>query len=195
MITIVDYGAGNISSVKKALEHLGAKAEVTSDPGIVAAANKIAVPGVGHFSRCEALGNSLRESILAAIARGVPFLGICVGMQWLFEGSTEAPETPGAGIFSGQCSRFPEDVKSPHVGWNRIEPRVGSRLLRGIENGAFVYYTHSFRAPVIEHTAACTRYGGAFSAAVERENVYGVQFHPEKSGATGLKILENFCEL
>ena len=195
MITIVDYGAGNISSVKKALEHLGAQTQVTSDPEVVAAANKIAVPGVGHFSRCEALSNSLRESILAAIARGVPFLGICVGMQWLFEGSTEAPETPGAGIFSGQCSRFPEDVKSPHVGWNRIEPRAGSRLLRGIENGAFVYYTHSFRAPVIEHTVACTRYGGAFSAAVERENVYGVQFHPEKSGATGLKILENFCEL
>ncbi|HET6844422.1 MAG TPA: imidazole glycerol phosphate synthase subunit HisH [Candidatus Angelobacter sp.] len=195
MITIVDYGAGNISSVKKALEHLGATVQVTSDPGIVAAAKKIAVPGVGHFSRCEALSNHLRESILAAIARGVPFLGICVGMQWLFEGSTEAPETPGAGIFRGQCSRFPEDVKSPHVGWNRIEPRAGSRLLRGIENGAFVYYTHSFRAPVIEHTAACTRYGGAFSAAVERENVYGVQFHPEKSGATGLKILENFCEL
>jgi glutamine amidotransferase len=195
MITIVDYGAGNISSVKKALEHLGAQTQVTSDPEVVAAATKIAVPGVGHFSRCEALGSHLRESILGAIARGVPFLGICVGMQWLFEGSTEAPETPGAGIFPGQCSRFPEDVKSPHVGWNRIEPRAGSRLLRGIENGAFVYYTHSFRAPVIEHTAACTRYGGAFSAAVERENVYGVQFHPEKSGATGLKILENFCEL
>jgi imidazole glycerol-phosphate synthase subunit HisH len=195
MITIVDYGAGNISSVKKALEHLGAKAQVTSDPEVVAVASKIAVPGVGHFSRCEALSNHLRESILVAIARGVPFLGICVGMQWLFEGSTEAPETPGAGIFQGQCSRFPEDVKSPHVGWNRIEPRAGSHLLRGIENGAFVYYTHSFRAPVIEHTVACTRYGGAFSAAVERENVYGVQFHPEKSGATGLKILENFCEL
>ena len=195
MITIVDYGAGNISSVKKALEHLGAQAQVTSDPEVVAAANKIAVPGVGHFSRCEALRDGLRESIFTAIGRGVPFLGICVGMQWLFEGSTEAPETPGAGIFSGMCSRFPEDVKSPHVGWNRIEPRAGSRLLRGIENGAFVYYTHSFRAPLIEHTVACTRYGGAFSAAVERGNIFGVQFHPEKSGATGLKILENFCEL
>jgi glutamine amidotransferase len=195
MIAIVDYGAGNISSVKKALEHLGADAQVTSDPGVIATAEKIVVPGVGHFSRCESLNKNLRASVLQGIADGKPFLGICVGMQWLFEGSTEAPETPGAAIFPGECSRFAETVKSPHVGWNRIDVRSGSRLLRGIQDGAFVYYTHSFRAPVVEQTVACTQYGGAFSAAVERDNVFGVQFHPEKSSETGLKILENFCAL
>jgi imidazole glycerol-phosphate synthase subunit HisH len=195
MIAIVDYGAGNISSVKKALEHLGAAAQVTSDPAIIATAQKIVVPGVGHFSRCQALNQNLRGCVLEAIAGGKPFLGICVGMQWLFAGSTEAPETPGAALFPSECSRFPASVKSPHVGWNQIELREGSRLLRGVSNGAFVYYTHSYRAPVVEHTVACTNYGGAFSAAVERDNIFGVQFHPEKSAAAGLKILENFCAL
>ena len=118
MIAIVDYGAGNISSVKKALEHLGVAAEVTADPSVVIAAEKIVVPGVGHFSRCESLNARLRPTVLQAIAEGKPFLGICVGMQWLFEGSTEAPETPGAGLFSGRCSRFSADEKSPHVGWD-----------------------------------------------------------------------------
>jgi glutamine amidotransferase len=132
---------------------------------------------------------------MQSISRGIPFLGICVGMQWLFEGSTEAPETPGAALFPGQCCKFPPQVKSPHVGWNRIELRHESRLLRGIQDGAFLYYTHSFRAPVVEQTAACTHYGGTFSAAVERDNIFGAQFHPEKSGPTGLRILENFCAL
>jgi glutamine amidotransferase len=195
MIAIVDYGAGNISSVKKALEHLRAAAQVTSDPLVIAAAEKIIVPGVGHFSRCHALNENLRTPVLDAIGSGKPFLGICVGMQWLFAGSTEAPETPGAALFAGECSRFPAAVKSPHVGWNQIEVRDGSRLLRGVSNGAFVYYTHSYRAPVIEQTTAGTNYGGVFSAAVERDNVFGVQFHPEKSAETGLKILENFCAL
>ena len=195
MIAIVDYGAGNISSVKKALEHLGAAAQVTANPEVVAAAQKIVVPGVGHFRRCQALNQNLRVCVLAAISNGKPFLGICVGMQWLFAGSTEAPETPGVGLFAGECSRFPATVKSPHVGWNQIEVNGGSRLLRGVSSGAFVYYTHSYRAPVIEQTMACTSYGGAFSAAVEHDNVFGVQFHPEKSAATGLKILENFCAL
>jgi glutamine amidotransferase len=195
MIAIVDYGAGNISSVKKALEHLRAEAQVADDPLVIAAAEKIVVPGVGHFSRCQSLNENLRASVLEGIAVGKPFLGICVGMQWLFQGSTEAPETAGAGLFPGECSRFPASVKSPHVGWNQIQISSHSRLLRGVENGAFVYYTHSFRAPVVADTIACTQYGGAFSAAVERENVFGVQFHPEKSAETGLKILENFCAL
>jgi glutamine amidotransferase len=195
MIAIVDYGAGNISSVKKALEHLGAATEVTSEPGLVASAEKIIVPGVGHFSRCQVLNATLRAVVMEAIAGGKPFLGICVGMQWLFQGSTEAPETQGAAIFPGKCSRFPVAVKSPHVGWNQIEISSSSRLLRGVKNGAFVYYTHSYRAPIVEQTVACTQYGSAFSAAVERENVFGVQFHPEKSAETGLKILENFCGL
>jgi len=195
MIAIVDYGAGNISSVKKALEHLGADAQVTSDASVIADAQKLVVPGVGHFTRCQALNKQLRLPVLDAIKSGKPFLGICVGMQWLFAGSTEAPETPGAAIFTGECSRFPASVKSPHVGWNQIEISSGSRLLQGVNNGAFVYYTHSYRAPVVAETVACTNYGGAFSAAVERDNVFGVQFHPEKSAETGLKILENFCAL
>lgn len=195
MIAIVDYGAGNISSVKKALDHLGAGSEVTSDAGAIAAAEKLLVPGVGHFSRCQSLNTRLRKAVLESIANGRPFLGICVGMQWLFEGSTEAPDTPGAGLFSGQCSRFPSSVKSPHVGWNQIDLRNGSRLLRGIPDSVFVYYTHSYRAPVIEQTVAVAEYGGTFSAAVERDNIFGVQFHPEKSGMAGLKVLENFCAL
>ena len=195
MIAIVDYGAGNISSVKKALEHVGANAEVTADPSVILSAEKIVIPGVGHFCRCQNLNLNLREPVLSAISRGTPFLGICVGMQWLFQGSTEAPETPGASLFDGECSRFPGEVKSPHVGWNRIELTGDSQLLRGVENGSFVYYTHSYRAPVIPETVASTHYGGDFSGAVERNNVFGVQFHPEKSGKTGLKILENFCAI
>ncbi len=195
MIAIVDYGAGNISSVKKALEHLGATTQVTSDPEIIVSAEKLIVPGVGHFSRCESLNQHLRRPVLDAIAQNKPFLGVCVGMQWLFHGSTEARDTPGAALFAGDCARFPASVKSPHVGWNRIQVRSGSRLFRGIESGSFVYYTHSYRAPVVDETVACTDYGGVFSAAVERDNIFGVQFHPEKSSHVGLRLLENFCEL
>jgi glutamine amidotransferase len=195
MIAIVDYGAGNISSVRKALQYLGADVEVTADPKVIAAAQKLVVPGVGHFSRCECLNQQLRAPVLEAIARGKPFLGICVGMQWLFQGSMESAETSGAGVFAGDCCRFPHTVKSPHVGWNQLEVHGGSRLLSGIENGSFVYYTHSYRAPIVDHTVASTEYGGPFSAAVERDNVFGVQFHPEKSGAIGLWILENFRAL
>jgi glutamine amidotransferase len=195
MIAIVDYGAGNISSVKKALQSLGACAEITDNPEMITTATKLVVPGVGHFSRCEFLNHHLRRPVLEAMDQGKPFLGICVGMQWLFQGSIESPDTPGAGIFAGECSRFPAGVKSPHVGWNQIEMRSSSRLLRGIDDRAFVYYTHSYRAPIVEQTSASTEYGGQFSAAVERDNVFGVQFHPEKSGTTGLRILENFCAL
>jgi len=197
MIAIIDYGAGNISSVKKALEHVAPKAQiqVTNDPEVIAQAEKLVMPGVGHFCRCQSLDSKIGSAVLEAISSGIPFLGICVGMQWLFEGSTEAPETQGAALFAGRCSQFSAEVKSPHVGWNKICLRCDSRLLRGIENGSFVYYTHSFRAPVIEETAACTHYGGYFSAVVERGNVFGAQFHPEKSGAAGLRILENFCAI
>ncbi|HLW54641.1 MAG TPA: imidazole glycerol phosphate synthase subunit HisH [Candidatus Angelobacter sp.] len=195
MIAIVDYGAGNISSVKKAFEHLGAQVEVTSDESVINAAEKVVVPGVGHFSRCESLNSRLRVPVLKSIEQGRPFLGICVGMQWLFAGSTEAPGTPGAGLFPGECARFPSQVKSPHVGWNQIDLRGSSRLLHGVDDGAFVYYTHSYRAPLVAGAVASTEYGGQFSAAVERDNIFGVQFHPEKSSHAGLRILENFCEL
>lgn len=196
MIAVVDYRAGNLTSVKKALDYLGARPVITADPTEVADAAKIILPGVGHFSATAVLRElGLRTAIKYAIERGVPFLGICVGMQWMFQSSQEAPGTPGLGLFPGECELFPAHVKSPHVGWNRLEFRNGSRLLKGIASGSFVYFTHSYRAPVVEATTAECNYGGVYSAVVEQDQVFGVQFHPEKSGATGLKLLENFCSL
>jgi glutamine amidotransferase len=196
MIAVVDYGAGNLTSVRKALEHLGADAIVTRDPDVVVRAGKIILPGVGHFSATAILEQTgLRAAILRRLEQGIPFLGICVGMQWMFESSAEAPGSQGLGLFSGACGRFAESVKSPHVGWNSLVCRAGSRLLQGIPSGSFVYFTHSYSAPVVEPTVARCDYGGEFSAAVERDNLFGVQFHPEKSGAIGLQCLETFCGL
>ena len=196
MIAIVDYGAGNLASVKKAVDWLGCECAVTSDPAQVEAAAKIILPGVGHFASTAALDRSgLRDAIGAALERDVPFLGICVGMQWMLEGSQESPETKGLGLIRGECERFPGEVKSPHVGWNSLEVAETSQLFRGVEASPFVYFTHSFRVPLTETTVACCEYGGKFSAAVERDRVFGVQFHPEKSGEVGLKVLGNFCAL
>ena len=196
MIAVVDYRAGNLTSVKKALDHLCVDAIVTRDPAVVLQADKIILPGVGHFSATAVLEQTgLRTSILSRIKNGVPFLGICVGMQWMFESSAESPDTPGLGLFAGACGRFPQSVKSPHVGWNSLTCRNDSRLLREIPSGSFVYFTHSYSAPVVKATVARCEYGGEFSAAVEQDNLFGVQFHPEKSGALGLKLLENFCRL
>jgi imidazole glycerol-phosphate synthase subunit HisH len=196
MIAIVDYGAGNLNSVKKAFDHLGAEVAVTDRPDSVAAADKVVFPGVGHFFSLQALERKgLREALLKTASSGKPLLGICLGMQWLFEGSQESPEIAGAGIFSGNCELFPRSVKSPHVGWNSLRVQEGSRLLKGIAQDSFVYYTHSFYAPMVTATMATSEYGLQFTAAVERANVFGVQFHPEKSGDVGLAILKNFCEL
>jgi glutamine amidotransferase len=195
MIAIVDYGAGNLNSVKKAFDYLGADVFVTSQPEVVAAADKIVLPGVGHFSALGGLDNTgLRDAVLQGVNAGKPFLGICLGMQWLFEGSDEAPEFAGAGILRGRCQPFPPLVKSPHVGWNSLTVKGDSRLLRDVAADSFVYYTHSFQAPVVEATTAASEYGTQFSAVVERENIFGVQFHPEKSWTVGLCILRNFCE-
>lgn len=194
MIAVVDYRAGNLTSVKKALDHLCADAIITRDPDMVARAEKIILPGVGHFSTTAILEQTgLRAAILQRIKQGVPFLGICVGMQWMFESSAEAPGIRGLGLFSGACGRFVENVKSPHVGWNSLVCYDRSRLLRGIPSASFVYFTHSYSAPVIDATVARCEYGGEFSAAVEQDNLFGVQFHPEKSGALGLTLLKNFC--
>ena len=196
MIAIVDYGAGNLSSVKKAFDYLGASATVTAEPEQIAAADKIILPGVGHFSALGGLDNlGLRNAVLQGMRGGQPFLGICLGMQWLFEGSDEAPEWAGAKIFAGRCRQFPLSVKSPHVGWNSLTIRNGSRLLRNVAADSFVYYTHSYQAPVISATTATTEYGAPFSAVVEEGNIFGVQFHPEKSSTVGLTILKNFCEV
>jgi glutamine amidotransferase len=182
--------------VKKAFDYLGAEVVVTDQSQTVTGADKIILPGVGHFSSLRTLARTgLREALLRAAGAGKPLLGLCLGMQWLFDGSEECIEIAGASIFSGTCRRFPSSVKSPHVGWNSLTVQEGSRLLRGIASDSFVYYTHSFHAPVLGATTAASEYGLQFSAAVERNNVFGVQFHPEKSGDVGLAILKNFCEI
>jgi glutamine amidotransferase len=211
MIAVIDYKAGNLTSVVKALRFLGAQdIVVTQSPQDVLRADKIVLPGVGHFQATQLLHDlCLTKATRQAAAKGTPFLGICVGLQWLYEGSTEAPETAGLAHFAGACERFPaieikqvdgkqiaEELKSPHVGWNSLENiRPDSRLLAGVAPGSFVYYTHSWRAPVSADSAATTNYGGPFTAAVERGNVMGVQFHPEKSAETGLRVLRNFLAL
>jgi glutamine amidotransferase len=196
MIAIVDYGAGNLTSVKKAFDYLGTEVTVTDRPEVVASADKIVLPGVGHFSSLRALEDTgLRKALVQNASAGKPFLGICLGMQWLFQGSEECRDVAGAAIFPGKCQQFPSDVKSPHVGWNSLTVQNGSRLLRGVAQDSFVYYTHSFYAPVVTETAAASEYGLWFAGAVELDNIFGVQFHPEKSGDVGLTILKNFCEV
>ena len=208
MIAVIDYKAGNLTSVVKALRFLLAERKnapeicVTQRPEDVLRAEKIVLPGVGHFQSTQLLADlGLTDATREAVAKGTPFLGICVGLQWLYAGSTEALETAGLGHFPGMVERFPStyqgaELKSPHVGWNSLEDiRPGSRLLAGVSSGSFVYFTHSWRAPLSQDTAAVTNYGGGFTAAVERGNVMGVQFHPEKSAATGLRVLKNFLEM
>jgi imidazole glycerol-phosphate synthase subunit HisH len=196
-VTVIDYKAGNLTSVVKSLRHLWAEVSVTDGPEPLVTAERIILPGVGHFSATRRLDETgLTVAIRAAIERGIPFLGICVGMQWLYAGSTEAPDQPGLGYLPEVIERFPEgSEKVPHVGWNQINVCPASRLLAGVPSGEFAYFTHSWRAPVTDATVATTDYIQPFASAVEDRNVFGVQFHPEKSGDTGLTILKNFLEL
>jgi glutamine amidotransferase len=196
-VTVIDYKAGNLTSVVKALRHLGAEVIVTDRSEPVYYAERIILPGVGHFAATKRLDETgIKIGILEAIEADIPFLGICVGMQWLYAGSTEALDQPGLGHFSEMVERFPDTkAKVPHVGWNQIAPAPSSRLLRNVEAGEFAYFTHSWRAPITSSTAATTNYIQPFASAVEQSNVFGVQFHPEKSGDTGLKILKNFLEI
>ena len=199
MIALIDYKAGNLTSVKKALTALGADFVVPESPEQCDRAAGVIVPGVGHFSATTAIGEPWRTAIGRAVARGTPLLGICVGMQWLFEGSEEAPEVAGLGALKGRCRLLRGDseqrLKVPHVGWNALEMPRPSRLLTGLESGAYVYFTHSFAAPVTSDCVASTQHAEPFSAAVERDLVFGVQFHPEKSGDAGLTILRNYLAL
>ena len=205
MIAVIDYKAGNLTSVVKALRYLGANdVVVTQSPEDVLRADKIVLPGVGHFQATQLLHDlHLTEATREAARNGAPFLGICVGLQWLYGGSTESPETEGLGHVCG-CSasgspRYVMKGRGAEVAARGMELAGeysgDSRLLAGIAPGSFVYYTHSWRAPVSADTAATTEYGGPFTAAVERENVMGVQFHPEKSAEAGLRVLNNFLEL
>ena len=196
MIALIDYKAGNLTSVRKALSFLGVDFVVPESPAECAGAQGLIVPGVGHFSATLALDDRWRRAILDAVHAGTPLLGICVGMQWLFEGSEEAPDVPGLGLMPGRIARLETDaaarLKVPHVGWNALEIRQPGRLLAGLPPGAQVYFTHSYAAPVTDSCAASTVHGTVFSSVVERDTVFGVQFHPEKSGANGLQILRNF---
>ncbi len=199
MISLIDYGAGNLTSVKKALGAIGADFTVPLEPDDVIRASGVIVPGVGHFGVTRALTRAWHDAVRLALSRGVPLLGICVGMQWLFEGSEEAPGVSGLGVLQGRVARLQgnaiERVKVPHVGWNALSMPEPSRLLAGLTPGAYVYFTHSYAAPVTEDCIGSTTHGDTFAAAVERDNVFGVQFHPEKSSDAGLQILRNFLAL
>jgi imidazole glycerol-phosphate synthase subunit HisH len=196
-VAIIDYGAGNLTSLRAAFLSIGATVCVTAQPAQIQAADRIVVPGVGHFSATSHLRESgLDELIRNAVAHGVPLLGICLGMQWLFSGSEEAPDVAGLGMLSGVCKRFVPGLKIPHVGWNQLQLCNGaSRLLQGVPDGSHAYFTHSYRIDAADQTVATTEYGGKFSSVVEQGTIFGVQFHPEKSSAIGLRILRNFCSL
>jgi glutamine amidotransferase len=216
-IALIDYKAGNLTSVKKALATIGATVFVPATPGELADAQGIIVPGVGHFGATRALDAEWTAAILERIGEGRPVLGICLGMQWLFEGSDEAPECPGLGLLAGRCYRLGQvrlkadttdqsrsgsvrlqpvpTIKVPHVGWNSLDIRREASIVDGVPQGAQVYFTHSYVAPVTDDTVAVTEHGEPFAAIVQHGQIAGVQFHPEKSGDVGLRILKNFLDL
>jgi glutamine amidotransferase len=196
MIAIFDYGAGNLQSVKNTLDAIGASYELTRDSAGLRRASKIILPGVGHFGQMmRALDDlGVRETLIERIRAGVPFLGICLGLQALFTLSEEAPEARGLGIFEGAVARFQGRERIPHMGWNQVQPRRATRLLRGAGDTPFLYFAHSYYCPVVPATAATCDYIVPYTAILEHENVAGVQFHPEKSGAIGQTIVRNFIE-
>jgi imidazole glycerol phosphate synthase glutamine amidotransferase subunit len=189
---LIDYGAGNLVSVAKALACAGFDVVRPRTEVDLAKADAVVVPGVGHFAATVPLQGSWQLAVLDHVRRGRALLGICLGLQWLFEGSEEAPDVPGLGLLTGTCFRLPGGVKVPHVGWNTVEAVRDSRLLDGVA-GRHVYFTHSFAAPVTAACAAVTTHGVPFASVIEHENVFGVQWHPENSGAAGLRMLRNFA--
>jgi len=198
VIALVDYGAGNLTSVRKGFAAAGADVTLARAPGDLADASGVVVPGVGHFGATSSLEEAWTEAILRGVDDGRPLFGICLGMQWLFDGSTEAPECRGLGVLAGRCRRLDDrggTLKIPHVGWNALTITRPSTLLAGLAEGAYVYFTHSYAGPVTDATCAVSVHGDSFAAVVEREHVGGVQFHPEKSGEAGLRILRNFVAL
>ncbi|HET9370513.1 MAG TPA: imidazole glycerol phosphate synthase subunit HisH [Vicinamibacterales bacterium] len=195
-IAVVDYGAGNVQSVMKALAAVDAAPLRAIGPTALSGADAIIIPGVGHFAATRALDDRWRAAIATAIDDGTPLLGICLGLQWLFDGSDEATNDHGLGFFAGRSQRIAGNVKVPHVGWNQLD-RTGcaSRLLDGVPDGAAMYFSHTFAAPPSPITTATTSHGSVFASAVERANVFGVQGHPEKSGAVGLRLLATFVAI
>ena len=194
MIALIDYGAGNLTSVRKGFQAAGAELMTPAAPADLDRATGIVVPGVGHFGATTALAGAWMDAIRRAVERRVPLFGICLGLQWLFDGSDEAPDVPGLGAVVGRCTRLPQDggLKVPHVGWNSLHRPRESRLLAGVADETQVYFTHSYAAPVTPEAAATCEHGRAFAAAIERDQIFGVQFHPEKSSDGGIRILRNF---
>jgi imidazole glycerol phosphate synthase glutamine amidotransferase subunit len=197
MISILDYGAGNLRSVQNTLGEIGAAFELVRDADGLSRATKIILPGVGHFGQMmRALDQmQVRKALLERVRAGVPFLGICLGLQALFESSEEAPDERGLGLFHGQIRRFPATARVPHMGWNEIEPRNGAKLLVNLAPHPYLYFAHSYYAPLIDATAAICEYNVPYTAVLEAKNIFGVQFHPEKSGPIGLQVVRNFSDL
>ena len=195
MISILDYGAGNLRSVENTLGAIGAEYELVRDADALRRATKIILPGVGHFGQMmRALGEmQVRDALVERIDAGVPFLGICLGLQALFESSEEAPEARGLGLFAGRIEKFRGEARVPHMGWNSLERARESRLLEGTGDAPYVYFANSFYAPEVPEASATCSYGVRFTAVIEHKNIHAVQFHPEKSGAVGLKIVSNFA--
>ena len=201
MIAIIDYDAGNIKSVEKALQKLGAEVVITNDAEEILRADKVILPGVGAFG--DAMNNlkkyKLDQVIYKVVEKGTPFLGICLGLQLLFERSDETPGVEGLGILKGEVLRIPEkdDLKIPHMGWNSLELQNEGRLFRGLPEEPYVYFVHSYylKAEEKEIVKATSEYGVTIHASVEKDNVFACQFHPEKSSDVGLQILKNFVEL
>ena len=198
IITLIDHGAGNVASVERALARIGAQSVRASTPSAITNATTLLLPGVGHFSALiRALDEkALRQPLLEAIARGVPFLGICLGLQALYESSDEAPALRGLAVLPGRVSALPPTVKLPHMGWNRVNAAANSRLLRGIPTDSYFYFAHSFAAPGTGGTTAANcEHGATFAAVIEYRNIFATQFHPEKSGDAGALLLRNFVSL
>jgi glutamine amidotransferase len=197
-VAIIDYGAGNVPSVERALERLGAESQRTASPECISKAEALLLPGVGHYAAlARALDQkNLRAPLIAAIHRGVPFLGICLGLQVLYEGSEEAPQLRGLDLLPGRVGALPANVKLPHMGWNQLVMRRDSRLLAGIGPGAYFYFAHSYAAMESnDATAATCSHGAEFAAVIEQQSIFAVQFHPEKSGDSGARVLQNFLRL
>lgn len=201
MIAIIDYGAGNIQSVNKALKHIGCDALVTRDSDVILKADGAVLPGVGSFGDTMNTMNqyNIKDTVLDFIKSGKPFMGICLGLQLLFPESEESPNAKGLGIFDGTISKIPngEGLKIPHIGWNSLNILKKDGIFKGIDNNSYVYFVHSYflNAKDRKIVAAQTHYGVDIDAAVEKDNVIATQFHPEKSGKTGLKILKNFADI
>lgn len=199
-VTLIDYGAGNLTSVERAFHRLGVNSIRATTPHCIADAGALVLPGVGHFAALVrgVDERALRAPLVDALHRGVPFLGICLGLQALYESSEEAPELRGLGLLCGTIRMLPSQVKLPHMGWNQVSAKGTSRLLEGIDTNAYFYFAHSYAAIAASedrYTAATSRHGSHFTAVVEKQNICAVQFHPEKSAAAGTRVLQNFLRL